>query len=408
MPSKALVLSAAAAVACAACASSANNPPGAFMPADGGEASDGSDAPVSPPDVGDAPGPGDGGDAAASSDAAPLMLSASVVATIALPGVPISAAYVAATRKAYFACQTPSKDSAGVAVVDDVMNTVAATITPAAAVTSLAASATTKTIYAAEGATIEVIDSTTDTVTKTVKIPDGSLIAGMAVDEAHGRLYIVTTAGGMTELFVFDGAALTSLRQPLLTPAGTPPVAVDSPTQQLFVLGVDSNLEGEIVTLDGPSGAPTHLATTTSKVEPEVSGIVPLGDGTAAILLVKPGIVKRLDHKDVALPKAFTPAGIAAADLGRGAPTTLVVGFDADGGVLEGYGVDTASGALSPPFAVPLVDALPDRTLAARLLAAAPLNGGSEVYVDPTPDPKSTAPFSPTVTIKITVTAAPP
>jgi hypothetical protein len=380
------------------------------MPPDGGDASSPSDAGDAPPDLADALSPGDAQDG--SSDGTSVVvaptLTAAVSATIALPGIPVVSTYNAGTRKAYFACQTPAKASAGVAVVDDLTNAIVATITPAAPVTSLAANAATKTVYGGEGAQIDVIDSATDMVSKTVSIPDGSAIVGLAVDEAHNRTYVVTTMPGMTELFVLDGATgvLSPLRPPLLTPAGMPSVAVDGPTQQLFVLGVDSNNEGEIVTLDGPSGVPTHLATTNSLVDRSVSGIVPVGNGTAAILLVKPGVVKGLEQSDVVLPAAFTPAGVAAADLGRG-PITLVSGFGA-GGALEGFGVDTATGALSP-FDVPLdpgMGGLPPGTTAARLLTAAPIAGGSEVYVSPTPDPKSDAPFSPTETIKIAVTAA--
>jgi hypothetical protein len=400
MPSRALVVSAAVVLACAGCG---DNKPSSTTP-DGGDA-------ASPSDAADAPTTPDGGDAASPSDAtdvsgdvvivAPTLIAA-LSATIALPGVPVAAAYNAGTKKAYFACQTPTKASAGVAVVDDVTNAIVATITSAAPLTSLAANATTKTVYGAEGAQVDVIDSATDTISKTVMIPDGSTIAGLAGDEAHNRTYVVTTTPGGTELFVLDGATnmISSLRPPLLKPVGTPSVAVDDTTQKLFVLGVDSNNEGEIVTLDGPSGVPTSLATTNSMVDPSVSGVVPLGNGTATILFVKPAVVKGLEQRDITLPASFTPGGVAAADLGRG-PITLVVGFGA-GGALEGFGADTSTGALSP-FGVPLDGGLPPNTTAALLLTAAPIPGGSEVYVSPTPDPKADASFSPTETIKITV-----
>jgi hypothetical protein len=362
-----------------------------------------------PRDAVDAPASRDGADAApdisdAPADAAPLTLAAAFVTAIDLPGIPVSAAYNAGTKKAYFACQTSAGASAGVAVVDDVMNKVVTTIMPAAAVTSLAANGTTKVVYAAEGEAIEVVDSAADAVTKTIMIPDGSAIAGLAVDETHDKIYVVTTTAGGTELFVIDGptAMVTSLRPPLLAPVGMPVAAIDGPTQQLFIIGNDSQAEGLVVILDGPSSVPQHVYATPGKLDPAVSGVVLLGGGNAALLSVKPGVVKGLMEKEVALPTSFTPAGIAAVDFGRG-PLTLVAGLRGDGG-LEGLGVDTVTGALSP-FDVTLPASLPAGTTAARLLTAAPVLGGSEVYVDPTPDPKSTAPYAPTQTIKLTVTS---
>jgi hypothetical protein len=376
--------------------------------ADGAPAPD-ADAAVAP----DADASSDGADAGldgadvAIEAAAGTPLTAAVTATIDLPGIPVAAAYNAGTKKAYFACGTPAGASAGVAVVDDGTNAVVATIATAAAVTSLAANSTTKIVYGAEGAQVDVIDSASDTISTTVKISDGSTIVGLGVDELHDQTYVVTTTQGMTELFVIDGATgmLQSRRPPLLTPAGMPPVAIDGASQSVFVLGVDSNLEGEIVTLDGPSGAATGLAAVASKVDPSVSGIVSLGDGRAAILLVKPGLVRVLPNKDFGLPAALAPAGIAACNLGGG-PVALVVGFGASGG-LEGYGVDATTGALSP-FGVPLAGGVPAGTTAARMLAAASLTGGGcEIYVDPTPDPNSAAAFSPTRTIKLTIATAP-
>jgi len=404
-PTRTLVFSAVAALACIACSSSSNEPSGdASAPHDG--SSDVADA--APKDGLDGAGARDGGDAADGADVAPPAptLTASFVKAIDLPGIPVAAAYGASTKKAYFACQTPAGASAGVAVVDDVMNKVVATITPAAPVTRLAANATTKIVYAAEGAAIEVIDSATDTITKTVMITDGSLIAGLAVDEVHDKTYVVTTNATGTELFSLDGptAMLTSLRQPLLAPVGMPVTAIDGPTQQLFILGNDSNMEGLVVTLDAPSATPLHVVATPGELDPAVSGIVPLGGGTAAMLSVKPGVVKGLMQREVTLPASFVPAGLAGADLGQGT-ISLVSGLRADGG-LEGLGVNTATGGLSP-FQVSLPASLPAGTTAARLLTAAPVSGGSEVYVDPTPDPTSAAAYAPTQTFKLIVTSAP-
>jgi hypothetical protein len=391
--SRALVLSVASLLAWGGCSSSSNEPSAPI-------ALDGGDAAVSP-DGADA-GTGD------ASDAPPgLKLVSRVTATTLLPGIPVAAAYNAGTKKVYFACRTPAGGSAGIAVVDDVTTAVVGAITPPAPVASLAANPTTKIVYAAETSQVDVIDSATDTITAMVKMPDGSFpIAGLGVDEMHNQAYVLAAVPFMAQLFALGGATnmVTTLRPPLLTPAGLPPIAVDAVMQELFVLGVDSNSQGEIVTLDGPSGVPTKLASTDSRVDAEVSGIVPLGNGTAAVLLVKPGIVKGLQQKEVALPATFAPAGIAPCDFGNG-PIAVVVGLGAGGG-LEGYGVDTATGA-EAPFAVPLTAGLPAGTIAARLVAAAPIPGGCEIYVNPTPEPMSGA-YSPTETIKLAVTLAPP
>jgi hypothetical protein len=424
MPTRALVFSAAILAACAACGRLKPHADASTAP-DGGDAGGALDAAtegdaVAAPDADAAAAPdADAAETSADADAAVTSadvaseapagppLTAAVVTTIDLPGIPVAAAYDGGTKKAYFACRTPGGASAGIAAVDDVTNAVVATIT-SGSVTALAANAMTKTVYAAEGALLDVIDSATDTISTTVKISDGSTIVGLAVDEGHNRTYVVTVTDLGTELFSLDGATnvLQGLRPPLLKPVGMPPVAVESASQSVFVLGVDSNGEGVIVTLDGPSGVPTKLASTKSHVDPSVSGIVPVGDGTAAVLLVNPGVVKRLQGMEVALPSSFAPAGVAAVDFGAGA-RALVVGFAASGaGAFSGFGVDTTSGALSP-FGVPLDGGLPAGTTAARLLVAAPVPGGAEVYVDPTPDPESAAPFSPTRTIKLTVTAAP-
>jgi hypothetical protein len=415
MPSRALVLAAVALLAGAACGSSSNAPaPGSpYAPGAADGATDGRDASGDGADAARAVDAGDAGVDAGdvATDVVAPVLTATVVTTIALPGVPVAGTYNAGTKKVYLACQTPDAGAA-VAVVDDVANAVVTTISSAAAVTSLAANATTKIVYGAEGAQIDVIDSTTDMIATTVKIPDSSVIAGLAVDEVHNKTFAVTTIPPFTtELFSLDGATnvLTALRNPLLKPTGAPVLATDGPTQKVFVLGVDSNSAAVIVTLDGPSGAPTALSTPNNLVDPSVSGLAPLGNGTASVLLLKPGIVKGLEQRDVALPATFKPAGVAAADLGAG-PLTLVVGFDVGldaAAAFIGYGVDTATGALSA-FGVPLTKSLPANTAAARLVTAAAIAGGRELYVAPTPDPQSTAPFSPTVAIKLAVTSAPP
>jgi hypothetical protein len=405
MPNRALVVGAAALLTFAACGSSSNEPLPDGAPHGGADALDGSVADA--PDGADATLDGAGADGADRREAAAPTFAATVVTTLALPGAPVAATYNAGTKKAYFACQAADKSSAGIAVIDDVANQVTKTLTPAAVVTSLAANATTKTVYGAEGGQIDVIDSAADVISTTVKISDGSTIAGLAVDEAHDKIYVVTTLSGMTELFVLDGATnvLSTSRNPLLTPVGAPSVAVDGPTQQVFVLGVDSNSEGEIVTLDGPSGAAIDLATTKSHVDPLVSGVAALGNGTASVLLVRPGVVKGLNQGDVTLPGSVAPAGVAAGDF-AGTATTLVIGVN-DAGALSGFGVDTATGALSP-FGFPLNKNVPTGAVAARVVIAGPIVRGREAYVALAPDPKSDAPFSPTEAIKIAVTSTPP
>jgi hypothetical protein len=314
-------------------------------------------------------------------DAAPVTLAAAVVTTIALPGVPTVAAYNAGTKKVYFGCQTPAKTSAGVAVVDDVTNTVVATIAVAAPLTSLVANGTTKKMYGVEGDQIDVIDSATDTITTKVATPDQTPIAGLAVDEAHDRVYVVASSGGTTSLYALDGA-LNTLAAPtpvLLSPEGAPPIAVDPVTQKVFVLGVDSNQEGLVVTFDGPSGIPLGLATTKSRVSASASAVMSLGDGTAAMLLVSPSVVGHLGHMDVSLPDPFTPTAVVELDFGAG-PSVVVVGTLA-GAPAQGYAVAPGNGALSP-FSLDGDGAVFANEAAQQIIAAAPIAGGTELFVD--------------------------
>jgi hypothetical protein len=334
------------------------------------------------------------------------MLTAALITTIPLPGIPTVAAYNAGTKKAYFGCQTQMETSAGVAVVDDSTNTVVGTIITSNPVTNLVANATTKMIYGVELDQLDVIDSATDTITAMVKTPDGSAIAGLAVDETRNRIYVIASNVGGAGLSVLDGAqnTLGAATSVLLRPTGTPPIAVDATTQRVFVLGVDSNSAGLVVTLDGTSGIPQSIASTKSQVSPAVSGIVSLGDGTAAILLVSPSVVKHLGHVDVALPTTFTPTGITGGDV-RSGPSVIVVGFGSDGQSL-GYGVDTSTGAVSP-FSLALAGGLPLDMVAAEILTAEAITSGSEVYIDLKPNPSSGVLFGPAETIKIRLTRAP-
>jgi hypothetical protein len=350
---------------------------------------------------------GAGGVGGRSSTGTPSTLTAVLLATIPLPGMPTAATYNAGTKKAYFGCQTQAKTSAGLAVVDNDTNAVVTTLMPVDPVTSLVANATTKMVYGVERDQIDVIDSMTDTITAMVQTPDQSAIAGLAVDETHNRIYVIASNNaGAANLYVLDGV-LNTLSTPtpvLLTPAGAPPIAVDPVTQKVFVLGLDSNATGLIVTVDGTNGVPQSIESTASKVDPLASGVVSLGDGTAAILLVSPGIVKRLEHLEVALPASFTPTGVAVVGAGF-APSVLVVGFGADGQP-QGYGVATSNGTLSP-FSLALAGSLSPGTVADQILTGAAIAGGSEFYVDVKPDAASGTTFGPTETIKMKLTTTP-
>jgi hypothetical protein len=382
-------------LATSACGSSSNAP----APQTDGGGADG--------DASTVDGPVDAAvDAVDAADDAATTLTAAPVTTIVLPGIPMVAAYNAGTKKAYFACQTQAKASAGVAVVDDTTNAVVATILPASPLTSLAANATTKKIYGVEGDQIDVIDSATDAITAMVETPDQALISGLAVDETHNRIYAVGTLAGATRLYVLDGAmnTITAGTPVLLTPTGAVPVAVDAATQRVFVLGVDSNQSGVIVTLDGTSGSPLDISFATSKVDPAASSIVPMGDGTAASLLVSPGIIDHLDHLAVMLPTTFTPSGVTVASFGAGT-RVLVVGFDGSG-VSDGYVAELLSGTLSP-FSLDLGGGAFANTVAAQLLVGKAIAGGSEAYVDVKPAPVGGPAFAPAATLKVTLTAAP-
>jgi hypothetical protein len=373
----------------------------------GSSASSGADTDAGGGDVAEAGGDaadGSAGDIAdtaseAARDAAPLTLAATFGVTIPLPGIPTIAVYNEGTNRVYFGCVSQTKTSAGVAVVDDATNTVIATIPTVNPVTSVAANATTRMIYAAELDQIDVIDSTTDKITTMVTTPDQSPIAGLAVDEAHNRIYAVSTTDVAASLYVLDGV-LNTLAAPtpiLLSPIGVPAIAVDGTTQKVFVLGVDSNTEGLVLTVDGPSGVPVDIENTASRVSASASGVVSLGDGTAAILLLSPGVVKHLGHDDLSLPDGFTPTGVAGISVSG--PSALVVGFGADR-ALRGYVVDPASDVLSP-FSLPTGGDLAAGTIVEQVVPASAVLGYSELYLDLAPDATGTLPFGPAETIKV-------
>ncbi|HVZ72323.1 MAG TPA: hypothetical protein VHJ20_08105 [Polyangia bacterium] len=347
------------------------------------DASDGGDAPVEAPP--------------------PLELAASLVAKIALPGAPITAAYNGGTQKTYVACRAAADAGAvgPIAVVDDATNAVVKTIAPSAAVTALTTDGATKRVYAAEGDQVEVVDSTADMILATVKTPDGAVLAGVAADEAHDKIFAVGTKDFATNLYVLDGATnvMTVLRAVLLTPRGAPAIAVDG-MNDVFVLGVDSNSSGLVVTFDETSGTPTHISTSDSMVSASASGVVSMGDGSASILFLGPGLVKRISLGDTQLPTAFTPTGVAGGDFGRG-PMPVVVGFDDHGGA-SGYAVDTGAFTLSP-FTLAFASAF-GLTVPAEVVTGAPRANGVELYVFEQALPPSTS-SAPAEAVKIAVTA---
>jgi hypothetical protein len=332
-------------------------------------------------------------------------LTSKLVKAIALPGMPTVSTYNSGTKKAYFACQTTANVSVGVAVVDDATNAVVSTIMLTGPVTGLAANATTKLVYASEGDQVDVIDSATDKVTTTVKTPDGALISGVTVDETHNLVYAVAVVTNTTNLYVLDGATnmMRIVRQVLLYPSGAPPIAVDEAMQLVFVLGADSNGAGEMVAIDGVSGTPQKLSTSDSIVSASASGVVALGNGQAAALLLGPNILEGLYRPDIKLADGFTPTGIAAAGV-HGGRNIIVVGFGADGGS-QILVFDAVTG-LPSSSALALGSGAAATTVAAGVLAAEPIAGGTELYVDEE-DPKSNPPSGPPETLKIELTTAP-
>jgi hypothetical protein len=329
--------------------------------------------------------------------------TAALIAKIALPGTPTVATYNAGTKMAYFSCVTATNTSAGVAVVDDMTNAVVATITPGKPLTALAANALTKKVYGVEGDQLDVIDSASNAIEATVETPDQSPISGLAVDETHNLVYVLTKTATMANLYIVDGAsrAFGASHQILLNPIGTPPIAVDGKTQSVFVLGADSNMFGEEVTVDGMTGTPKKLTTTNSMVSPSGSGIFSLGDGTAALVFVSPGLVKLLGHADVLLPMTFMPTGVTVmgADLRR---DVVLVGLGSDG-VPLGYRIAGSDETLSS-FSLALGGGVFSNTIPGEVLTAAPLPNGSELYLDLAPDPVTGTPPGPAETIKIKLT----
>jgi hypothetical protein len=354
----------------------------------------------------------DRGHADADADGA-VTATATLVKAITLPGIPVATTYNAGTKKAYFACRSAGDAGAGttIAVVDDATNTVVAKIDVAGAVTGLTANATTKTVYAAEADQVDVIDGTTDTVTATVKTPDGSTILGVAaahLDDKTNLVYVVGRKDPIYALYVIDAATnvMTSFRNINMIPAGSPCIAVDEARQLVFVMGADSNGSALMVSFNGmlgmpSSGSPQKVADSESMVSPTASGVVALGNGQAAALFVGPNLIKRLTLPDVKLPAGFTPTGIAAA-AGPGGLNVLIVGFGANGGS-EIQVLDAASGVLSP-LALSIDGDAPAGTVAAGVMTAGPLTGGTELYVDESD--KGTPPAGLPETLKIDLHAA--
>ncbi|MDB4982274.1 MAG: hypothetical protein JWM82_3026, partial [Myxococcales bacterium] len=322
---------------------------------------------------------------------------------IPLPGTPTVATYNGGTKRAYFGCVTPTNTTAGVAVVDDLTNTVVATIMPSQPFTALASNALTKKVYGVQGAQLDVIDGATNAIATTVQTPDQSPISGLAVDEPNNLVYVLTKTATMANLYVVDGATNTfgASHQILLNPIGMPPIAVDGKTQSVFVLGADSNMFGEEVTVDGMTGAPKMLTTTNSMVSPSGSGIFSLGDGTAALVFVSPGLVKLLGHADVLLPTTFTPTGVTVMDAGE-RRDVILVGLGSDG-VPVGYRIAGSDETLST-FSLALGGDVFAKTIPGQVLTAAPLPNGTELYLDLAPDPKTGSPPGPAETIKIELT----
>jgi hypothetical protein len=332
------------------------------------------------------------------------VFTAALLATIPLPGTPTVATYNGGTKKAYFSCVTATNTSAGIAVVDDTTNAVVATITPGMPLTALASNALTKKVYGVEGDQLDVIDGATDTITGTVETPDKSPIVGLAIDETRNQIYVLTKTVTVAYLYVVDGVTDTfgSAHQILLTPVGTPSIAVDAQRQLVFVLGADSNMSGEEVTVDGTTGAPMMVNSTDSKVSPSGSGIFSMGDGSAALVFVSPGLVKLLGRDDVVLPTTFTPTGVTVMR-GSGPRRDVVLVGQGSDGVPLGYRIDGASSALSS-FSLALGGGVFANTIPGEVLAAAPLPNGSELYLDLAPDPTTGTPPGPAETIKLKLT----
>jgi hypothetical protein len=345
---------------------------------------------------------------AASSDAtdapAPVTpFSAAVVTRIPLPGTPTAATYNAGTKKAYFKCLTAAQVSAGIAVVDDTKNAVVANIPAPSPLTALASNATTKRVYGVVDDSVLVIDSAADTVTTTVPTPDHSMIVGLTVDELHDQVFVISKGAVVAYLYAFDGKtnSFGAAHQILLNPVGTPPLAVDGAAQKVFILGADSNMQGEEVTVNAMTGTPVKLTTTDKMVSPSGSGIVALGDGTAALVFVSPGFVKVLEHGEFPLPATFTPTSVALLPLATRA-NVLVLGFGASGEPL-GYTVDPSA---TKPTSVTMAlgDDVFKTTTIQQVVVGASLPNGAELYLDAKPGPDSTAQLGPAETVKIALT----
>lgn len=363
----------------------------------------------------DAPDPSDTGATDGASEVGGDVPLPIVSATkIALPGTPLGMAYNTGTKKAYFACATTDASgvirNAGIAIVDDKTGTVIRTIAVSNTVKAMGANGTTKKVYAADGNTVDIIDSTTDAVTS-VKLPKGAtsgfeFIMSFAVDESHNRVYVLGAPGGSTTaiVHVLDGAsdAFTAAFTVPIAPGGMNSIAVDPATQKIFVLGNDAAFNANIVTINGTNGTVAPAIVTAYGLA-NTDGIVSVGDNNAAVTLLRsaslPSIVRFIDPVDAVLPAGFVPGGIATFGVGL-----IITGYDSTTGDSHLLLVDRGGVVSTMSDAATKDEFLRHKLVAGAIIAGDLAPSSSTFYVELYPDPVTGKPLGEAAVLRVVLT----
>jgi hypothetical protein len=308
--------------------------------------------------------------------------------TIPVAGEPGAMAFNATTKKAYIG-MTDRTDagftvSAGIAVIDDTTDTVTTTITTTNPAVALAANATTSKVYASERTKIDIIDSTTDAITATIDSISGTY-EGVAVNESANLVYLLTSTA---KIFVLDGSThtvtnvatpytLTGINVPnALFSGGKPSIAFD-PTGAgtLYVIGLDSGLNGVMVSLNASNGQVINTYGLTG-AQPQSITVVP-GVGAVATVAVladlSNGLV--LFGQTTSTSPGFSHA-VAVATCGT---SVDAFGFD-DTGNAAFAGYTPAGAALGTPTSFDASELTENGYVPVGLLAGPSAGGGCTFY----------------------------
>ena len=312
-------------------------------------------------------------------DAGPAALGQQAI--IPLAGSASALTYNTGTKKAYVGLSAVSDAGytvpAGIAVASDASNAVTSTIATSGLVVALAANGTTSKVYASEQTQIDVIDSATDTITTTVPVPGNDNAQGMAVDLARNLVYVL----GGSQVYVLDGATnvframgypFTGFAAPIAAfTGGKSAIAYDATTATLYVIGLDSSLNGVVQAINATTGV---AGTQTSLMADQPTSVVALPGGAAVTVVDSSG-----GSGVVLVGQSPTVTSYVASSLAVCGTTLAVVGSDSTGLAAFQAFTPTATALGAPvtpdPSALQLNGAVP-----ANLVAAGASGTGCSFY----------------------------